>query len=169
MTDEPGESLEGFGAIARALISSQPTAFASESDAEFAEAVVELAEAHAKDYLVRDGDELNLALTRVVMREIPGVDGALIGWLAENPSTERLGVVSRMLWQLWSTAVPHPPIAPSLVEALIAAADRVDVGATERGPLRAALRLAAAQLEDQHVLALIDRTSRSLRDERPGT
>ncbi len=150
---DPG--LERLGPVARMLASSEPTSLAGTTDQEFADAVVEIAELHADEYPMRDGDELDLALTRIVMWQIPGVDKAIIEWLADEPTTEGLGVVARMLWQLWSTAVAHPPIEPELVRLLLTLAHAVHIGDTERGPLDAALKLAAQQVEDAEMAELI--------------
>ena len=146
----------GLGPLAAALAGGEPPDLAGVSDAEVAGAAVEVAAAHAADYLRRDGDELDLAMIRTMIAGVPGVDRALVDWLGAAPSGERLGIVSRALWQLWSTANPHPPLEDDVVRAFVAAAGRAPLTWLERGPYAAALRLAAAQVGSPATVALLD-------------
>jgi len=160
VTDGPSEPLSP---VARALAASRSPGLGDFTDEAIAEAVVELAALHAAEYLERDGDEMDRALTRVVMRQIPGVDRALVRWLAAGPSAERLGVASRALWHLWSTAVPHPAVDSDVVRAFVAAARSLPPGPTEIGAYRAALALAARQVTDPATAALLDQAEAETR------
>jgi hypothetical protein len=160
MADIPDDPL---GPVAHALADSRSDGIGDATDEAVADAVVELAQLHAADYLRRDGDEMDRALTRVVMRQVPGVDRTLVNWLAARPSAERVGVASRALWHLWSTAVPHPPIDRDVVLAFVGAARSVPLGLTEIGPYRAALSLASRQVTDPATSAILDQAEAETR------
>ena len=148
--------------LAASLIDSRRIDLSEVAPKAIVDAVVEIAAAHAAAYLERDGDELDRTLVRVLVRDVEGTDEALLAWLAEHPSPERLGIVTRALWQLWSTANPHPPILVASVESLMRSARATTIGATERGPYAAALRMAAKQVGHPGLLAMIDQAQASL-------
>jgi len=152
VTDGPA----GLGQAARALLDSGSSQYAELSPAELRDGIVDLVAAQESDYLEYEMLEIDIALVRTMRLEIADVDGRLIEWLADRPSTARLGVTCRALWQLWSPANPHPPIDPAAVRSLIAAAAQVTIGVNELGAYRAALQFAADQIDDPRTLAAVD-------------
>jgi hypothetical protein len=130
----------------------------AETPQSIAQAVTDIAElyaAHDGDGGM-DADPLALAMTRVVMGQWPGVDRAVLDWLLDAPSPQKLGVAAQILWHLWSTAVPHPPIRPDLVRSLIEIGRNLHLSVYELAPFRAVLSLAARQVDDPEVMALIE-------------
>ncbi|MGW4767773.1 hypothetical protein ACWEO2_06975 [Nocardia sp. NPDC004278] len=152
MTQKPAD----LGRAAEALLDSSSHAYAELDPSEIREGIIGLVSAQESAYLEYDMLEIDLALIRALLLEAADVDVRLLEWLIEQPSTARLGVTCRALWQLWSPANPHPPIDPATVRRLMAAAGRVDIGANEVGPYRAALGFAARQVDDPGTLAAID-------------
>ncbi|HET6298548.1 MAG TPA: hypothetical protein VFG33_34565 [Kribbella sp.] len=146
----------GLGQAARALLDSGSSQYAELTPAELREGIVELVAGQESDYLEYEMLEIDIALVRAMRLEIPDLDGRLIEWLGDRPSTARLGVTCRALWQLWSPANPHPPIDPAAVRRLMAAAAQVAIGINEVGAYRAALGFAADQIDDPRTLAAID-------------
>jgi hypothetical protein len=145
-----------LGKAARALVDSGSPEYAELAPAELREGIVELVAAQESDYLEYEMLEIDIALVRAMRLEITDVDSRLIEWLGERPSTARLGVTCRALWQLWSPANPHPPIDPAAVRRLMAAAVQVVIGVNEVGAYRAALGFAAGQIDEPGTLAAID-------------
>ena len=152
MTDVPA----GLGDAARALLDSRSQAYAELCASELREGIVELVAAQEADYLEYEMLEIDIALVRVMRLEIEDLDRRLVMWMGERPSTARLGVTCRALWQLWSPANPHPPIDPALVRDLTAAGMTVQIGENEVGAYRAALTFASAQIHDSGTLAAVD-------------
>jgi hypothetical protein len=146
----------GLGAAARALLDSGSSAYAGLSSSELREGIVELVASQEAEYLEYEMLEIDIALVRVMRLGIEEVDGRLIGWLGERPSTARLGVTCRALWQLWSPVDPHPPIDPAAARGLLAAGAQVEIGEYEVGAYRAALELAARQISEPGTLAAVD-------------
>ncbi|MEV4130382.1 hypothetical protein [Nocardia sp. NPDC049707] len=152
MTEKPAD----LGRAAEALLDSSSHAYAELDPSEIREGIVGLLAAQESAYLEYDMLEIDLALVRALLLETADLDVRLLEWLTEQPSTARLGVTCRALWQLWSPANPHPPIDPATVQRLIAAAEQVDIGTNEAGPYHAALEFAAHQVDDPATLAAID-------------
>lgn len=152
MTDDQA----AHGEAARALVDPGSHVYAELDPAELREGIVELAAAQESAYLEYDMPEIDIALVRVLLREVPDVDGRLVEWLGARPSTARLGVTCRALWQLWSPVNPHPPMDPASVRRLIAAAAHVDIGENEVGAYRSVLGFAAKQIDDPGTVAAID-------------
>jgi hypothetical protein len=146
----------GLGKAARALVDSGSPVYAELAPSELREGIVELVAAQESDYLEYEMLEIDIALVRAMRLEIAEVDSRLIEWLGDRPSTARLGVTCRALWQLWSPANPHPPIDPAAVRYLMAAAAQVVIGVNEVGAYRAALGFAAGQIDEPGTLAAID-------------
>jgi hypothetical protein len=103
----------------------------------------------------RDPDRVDLAMTRVVMCQFPNVDRAVVEWLTDNPSASALAVVLQMLWHLWTTAAPHPPIDPRLVRDLIDMWAHSKESEKEDAPFLALLRMVAAQVDDTALVTRI--------------
>jgi hypothetical protein len=152
MTDIPA----GLGEAARALMDSSSPEYAGLSSSELREGIVELVAAQESEYLEYEMLEIDMALVRVMRLEVADVDSRLVEWLGERPSTARLGVTCRALWQFWSPANPHPPIDPADVRRLMAAGAQVAIGEYEVGAYRAALKFAAGQIDDPGTVAAID-------------
>jgi hypothetical protein len=152
VTDEAADLSEP----AQALLDSGSHAYAELEPTEVRDGIVELVAAQELAYLEYDMLEIDIALVRALLLETADVDDRLIEWLVDRPSTARLGLTCRALWQLWSPANPHPPIDPNSVRRLMAAAGQVDIGSNEIGAYRAALGFAAGQIADAGTLAAID-------------
>ncbi len=146
----------GLGKAARALMDSGSSDYAEHSASELRDGIVELVAEQESDYLEYQMREIDLALVRAMRLEIGDIDGRLIEWLARSPSTARLGVTCRALWQLWSPVNPHPPIDPANVRCLISAAAEVVIGMNEIGAYRAALGFGSRQVDDPGTLAAIN-------------
>ena len=162
MTDHSGAEL---GPLAAALIASTSPNLERETEEALGAAVVEIATVHAREYLERDGDELYLAMARIIGRQVPGVDTALVAWLGRNPSRARLGVASNALWYLWSYSGWRSLLEPNVVRDLLRAGRLVPIGWTEIGPYRTALSAAAKLVTDEDVLAIITQEIAGLSDE----
>ena len=152
MTDEHA----GLGEAARALVDSGSHRYAELDPAELREGVVELVAAQEAAYLEYGMLEIDIALVRAMVLEVPDLDGRLIEWLGDRPSTARLGATCWALWQLWSPANPHPPIDPASVRRLVTAAAQVVIGPNEVAAYRAALDFAAGQIDEPGAVAAID-------------
>lgn len=150
------EGSADLGKAARALVDSDSAEFTELDASELRDGIVELLAAQESEYLAYEMLEIDVALVRVMRLEIADIDGRLIEWLGDRPSTARFGVTCRALWQLWSPANPHPPIGPAAVRSLMAVAARVTIGDNEVGAYRAALKFAATQIDEPGTLAAID-------------
>ena len=143
--------------LARALMGTRSPDLSAQTPQSIAQAVTSIADMYAAqdNDAALNADHLALAMTRVVMGQWPGVDGAVLTWLLNGPTPEKLGIAARMLWHLWSTAVPHPAIRPDLVRSFIEVGRSLPLSPYERASFRSVLNLAARQVGDPELSTLI--------------